>query len=133
MFRPILVALLSSNIACAYHNAPSSIRLDSAFTLAPGEQAVVDGGGLHVEFRLVLSDSRCPADVMCVQAGNATLEMNVQVGGGSTDTVHLSTTLGKNITTLSSYRLELVRLEPYPYSSSRIDPATYRATLRVTH
>jgi hypothetical protein len=34
--------------------------------------------------------------------------------------------------THDAVRIELVRLQPYPFSSSAIDPASYQATFVVT-
>ena len=70
---PSLVALLLL-VSCATSPIdPRTVRLDAEFTLAPGQTAQVEGGGLRVTFYGVSADSRCPTGVTCVWEGDAAL------------------------------------------------------------
>jgi hypothetical protein len=105
-----------------------TVRRADRFTLAPGAIAVVEGEGVRVEFVGVVGDSRCPADVVCVRLGEAIVHLRVydasitayELRTGSAD-------LGS--VTHRDLRIELVDVQPYPFSSRRIAPADYRATL----
>jgi hypothetical protein len=107
--------------------APSGeVPLDREFSLRPGESATVESTGLRVTFLSVLSDSRCPADAVCVWAGDAVVALSVGRTG-----VELRSTSAPE-TALGAYRLRLERVEPYVYSGKTIEPAAYRAVLKVT-
>jgi len=110
--------------------AGPTVPLAEQFTLAPGESAFVEEASVVVRFLRVSSDSRCPADAVCIQAGDAIVL--VRVGGGGAE-YELHTNDGSRAAvTHGAFRIELVRLEPYPFSGSAIDPASYRATLVVS-
>ncbi len=102
--------------------APSEVAAGQEFTLAPGTAALADG--LRVGFERVVSDSRCPADVVCAWAGEVVVE--VSAGGGDARQLRP----GESFTT-GGHRVRLVRVEPYPASASPIAPQDYRATLVV--
>ncbi|MDH3495855.1 MAG: hypothetical protein OER21_03770 [Gemmatimonadota bacterium] len=98
--------------------------------LAPGQEVRV-GGLLHVWFGEVLSDSRCPTDVVCVWAGNAEVQIGLALGTGPTHPFRLNTTLQPASADFGGYRVTLVALTPAPVSTRLIDPAEYRAHLKV--
>ena len=107
--------------------APSAeIPLGREFSLRPGESATIESTGLVVTFLSVLSDSRCPADAVCVWAGDAVVALRVGRAG-----VELRSTSAPE-TAVGAYRLRLERVEPDVSSGKRIEPADYRAVLKVT-
>jgi hypothetical protein len=105
--------------------------LTEQFTLAPGESASIEDSSLSVEFPRVSSDSRCPADALCIQAGDAVVQVRV-TGGGTVEYELYTNDKTRSSVAHGAFRIELVRLQPYPFSSSAIDPASYRATFVVT-
>lgn len=98
--------------------------------LAPGQEVRV-GSLLRIWFGEVLSDSRCPTDVVCVWAGNAEVQIGLALGTGPTHRFVLNTTLEPASADFGGYRVTLLALTPAPVSTRRIDPAEYRAHLRV--
>lgn len=56
--------------------------------LAPGESAT-SLDGLRVTFLEVVSDSRCPMDVMCVWMGEAVVLLEVQPRGGEAERLEI--------------------------------------------
>lgn len=109
-----------------------TVPLNERFTLAPGEVASVSTAGLRVEFVRVTGDSRCPADAVCIQGGDAIVQVRV-TGGSSPALLGLHT--GDSSQASADYenaRITLVDLQPYPFSSRTIGADEYRATLRVT-
>jgi hypothetical protein len=102
------------------------------FVLAPGESATVSGAGLTVGFERVLNDSRCPADALCVTAGDAEIALSVRRRGRPADALFLRTAESRNRAEIGDWALSLTRLDPYPFSSGQpIAPGDYRATFRV--
>jgi hypothetical protein len=106
--------------------------VNERFTLAPGEVAVLDDTDLRFQFVGVTGDSRCPADAICIQGGDALVQIRASDGNSSTllslhtgDSSQASAVFG-------GARITLVELQPFPFSSRTIAADEYRATLRVT-
>jgi hypothetical protein len=123
---------LAAVSACGDTVAGPSIPLDEPFTLAIGESTTVSGAQFVIEFTGVTGDSRCPADAVCIQGGDALVAVRVS-GGGTAATFELHTgDASRASVTHRGYRISLVKLEPYPFSSRPITDAEYRATFAVT-
>jgi hypothetical protein len=106
-------------------------RLNQQFTLAPGEVAEIESTTLRVQFVGVTGDSRCPADVVCIQGGDALVHIHV-AGEGSIADYELHTGDSSRATVMhQGMRIQLVDLQPYPFSSRAVAPGDYRATLVV--
>ena len=128
MSRKTVCFIILGAIGCSSSPAAPSaeVPLGREFSLKPGESATIESTDLRVTFLSVLSDSRCPADALCVWAGDAVVALSV----GRTDVELRSTSAPE--TSLGAYRLRLERVEPYVYSGKTIEPADYRAVLKVT-
>ena len=100
-------------------------------TLAVGQSADVPGAALRLTFQAVTGDSRCPADVICIQGGDAVVHIEVQSSTGGSVDYDLHTGNMKPVQH-ASVTIELVELTPYPFSSRPISPSEYRATFRIT-
>jgi hypothetical protein len=108
-------------------------EIGTPFKLNFGQQASIDSGRIDIAFTNVTEDSRCPSDVVCIQAGQATLSVSVEVNG--TDAGQYSLTVGpkdKSVATFGQYSINLVSLDPYPVSTSKIEKSDYVATLVVS-
>lgn len=116
--------------ACLESATGPTVPLDQSVTLTPGQRVSLEGTSLRVTFVRVDGDSRCPADAVCIQGGDATVRLAVVDDGRSRD-VELRT---GNVQPVRSgdYTFLLEQLQPYPFSSKAIDPGEYRLTLRVT-
>jgi hypothetical protein len=129
MRQTFLVVGMALWAACS----PSSptARLNQDFVLAPGESARITGADVSVRFVGVQGDSRCPADVVCIQGGDAIVRIEVLSTAAAARLYDLHTgnmrpVLHEDLT------IALVELAPYPFSSRTTQPGEYRATLRVT-
>ncbi len=112
--------------------SPQSPSPDQDFELRAGATARIDGSDLSVRFDDVPSDSRCPVDVQCITAGDATVALFV-TGGGSADAAHLVHTLDEpRAARHGAWSVALVRLEPRPVSTRKTPRSNYVATLRVS-
>ena len=106
--------------------------MNERFTLAPGEVARINGVDWRFEFVRVTGDSRCPADAVCIQGGDALVQIRA-TGGSSPALLGLHTGDSSQASAVyESARITLVELQPYPFSSRTIGPEEYRATLTVT-
>jgi hypothetical protein len=99
--------------------------------LAPGQAASVPEAGVTLRFDGVSGDSRCPADAMCIQGGDALVQIVVLPTRGASQAYALHTGDMRPVSH-EDLTIALVELSPYPFSSRPIQPADYRATLRVT-
>ena len=91
------------------------------------------GAGFRLVFVRVSGDSRCPADVVCIQGGDAIVHLRVIDTGGATADYALHT--GDSSRAVAAHRqarIELTQLDPYPFSSRTIAPGEYRATVTVS-
>jgi len=120
---------IAPNVRCG--NAPAG---DSSPTvLRYGEPVTVGNDGLSLTL-LAIADSRCPKDVTCIWAGQATVLIDADAGNGPL--LQVSLTLGdgpaQRAAILDGYILEMVKLEPYPVSTEQISQAKYVAHLTIT-
>ena len=104
--------------------------LNEEFVLAPGEVASVESVDLTIRFIGVTGDSRCPADVVCIQGGDAIVHIEAR-SAGSTQSHELHTGNMQPVQH-GSLTIALVDLKPYPFSSGKIEPNDYRVTLKVS-
>src|SRR5215218_3904137 len=88
-------------------------RLDEPFQLPRGQVADIAGQRLTVAFTSVESDSRCPANVQCVRAGEARVHVELRQLGRQPEDVVLATEGAQpRYATYGAYDVHLVTLEP---------------------
>jgi hypothetical protein len=128
-----VVLLLVLPLGACDESAPvgPTAPLNQRFTIQPGQSTEVEGTPLRVLFLRVSADSRCPADVICIQAGDATVLVRALESQSSDYELHTGAQ-PRVVTTPSGYRIELVELQPYPFSNRPILPSDYRATFIVS-
>jgi hypothetical protein len=114
----LIGAGLSACVPAPALTAPASAA--AAFTARLGETANL--GGRTITALSVLEDSRCPADVMCIQAGTAKILVRVQRGRKATNTV---VGLDRPADVGGAW-LHLGTVCPYPLASRPVSPADYR-------
>jgi hypothetical protein len=105
--------------------------LDQQVVLAPGVATRIDQTSLTVRLAAVLEDSRCPANSNCVWAGDALIRIEVMPPSEGHSEYDLNVT-GTKTAIHSGVTISLVRLDPYPATSTTIPQADYRATVRAT-
>jgi hypothetical protein len=108
-----------------------TVRLNEPLTLAPGETALLPSGGVQMLFVGVTGDSRCPADALCIQLGDAAVRLRVFDAGVTRDyELHTDTSRPTSFTHLDLH-VELMQLQPYPFSNRVMQSSDYRATIVV--
>ena len=114
--------------ACLGNGPTAPTPFDRQVVLAPGQTAAL-AEDFSIRFVGVVGDSRCPADAFCVLGGDAIVRIDVMTPG---DTVSRDLhTANTQPVLYGGARIELVQLDPYPFSARPIEPGEYRATLRV--
>jgi hypothetical protein len=128
----VTVALVawSLGVGCAAHPAQPSRPLGQPFDLRAGVSAVV-ADDLRVTFNGVRSDSRCPMDAVCIQAGEAIVALTLSPSAAAAVERELRTSPGLSEVSYLSYVVKLVALAPYPKSTQQIRPEDYVATLSI--
>lgn len=112
--------------------APGTIALGRDFSLRAGAAALTSDGSLRVGFDGVTSDSRCARGEQCVWAGDATVQVWLQLGSGAKVGRQLHTTPQARQTVRAlCHALRLVRLDPTPVAGTVIAPADYTVTLSL--
>jgi hypothetical protein len=123
--------LASLTVACGPRPQPQPASAGGRLTLAPGQTAAVPGETLQLKFDEVASDSRCPSDVACIQAGDAVVSFTVIAADRTRQRYEVHTS-GPTSVMHAGLTIALEGLEPRPVSSRPIRPADYRLTLRVS-
>jgi hypothetical protein len=101
------------------------IFLDKEFTLMVGQTGLFQLMNLSITFNKVISDSRCPSDVICIWTGEVQIEVLIKIDEQQ-QTVIMSDK--KNQYNFSNLELNLLKVEPYPTSRQQIKPSDYKAT-----
>ena len=135
--RPTAALALSSLLlwaACASLSggtvtaASQAVAFDQSFTLKPGDSVVVGAERVTVAFDRVTADSRCPRDVQCIRAGDATVLVRIARNGQPDGPVELKTTPGGATSTMGAFTLTLNELQPVPRAAQPTQAPEYRAT-----
>jgi hypothetical protein len=128
----LLTIAVVAIVAAACDESPTgpSVGFGASVTLAPGEVVQLAGTSTSVTFVGVMGDSRCPADAICIQGGDAIVRLTID-DGGAPRAIELHTGSMRPVES-GGLTFHLEDLQPYPFSSRTIAPHEYRATLRVT-
>jgi hypothetical protein len=125
--RSFLLSILAVALAACGRGGLAA-DLDAPIQLTPGQSAVFSAQKLEVHFAGIENDSRCPADVACVWAGEVIVQLAVRSDGKSTQ----HSVRESQSTTVDGYTIAVLQVLPARSSSARIAPADYRVTLKVT-
>jgi hypothetical protein len=132
LFTTAVALVWCSSVAfgCAAHPSQPSRPFGQPFDLKAGTSAVV-ADGLRLTFDRVRADSRCPQDVVCIQAGEAIVVLTLSQSAAEQAEREVRTTPALSEASYLSYVIKLVALAPYPRSTQQIRPEDYVATLTV--
>ena len=124
-----IAAIGALGVACDSPTRPTVAEVGEPFSLKVGSSAKV-GDIVTVKFDRVVSDSRCPLDVLCITAGSAMIEIVVTIGG---DEARLGLTTDPPAWNVihGGFTFRLVELQPYPRASRPTPAKDYVVTLNV--
>jgi len=137
-----LLAPLALSVACADATTAPSKQLTPSRSLGGpakrqgiaipiGQTVVIAGTTLRITFSAVESDSRCPIEVDCFWAGDASVDLSFSHGTNSSSAT-LHTTLNPTSTVFDGFTIRLLSLAPDQSEENPIDPTTYVAFVQVT-
>lgn len=87
----------------------------------------ISGLDLSLTPLTVVEDSRCPSDVVCIQAGTVRVQVLIQSGlGEGAITMSLNTPI-----TTEAEEVTLVSVTPYPISTKEISSSEYRFVFEI--
>jgi hypothetical protein len=124
----LMLLCLVVGAACDESPVGPIVPFGEPFTLAPDGIAAFDG--VLVEFTGVSGDSRCPADAVCIQGGDALVHIRVTTDVRREYELHTGDSTRAAVVH-GPFRISLIDLQPHPFSSRTIDEDDYRATLTV--
>ena len=107
---------------------PRAAAVDDTVRVQLGRSATLDAGRLVVTFVARLSDSRCPANVVCVWMGDAAVRIAARAGRISVEH-DLHTGIEPHSLSVDRYVVTVIGLTPYPGTDEQGTPTV---GLRVT-
>jgi len=131
--RALVAVVCLLAVAGCDEKAPTgpSVGFDQQIILAPGDVMTVESTDVRLQFVDVVGDSRCPADALCIQGGDALARVRAyRRGASSLYELHTGDS-SRATATHGPVRFALVQLQPYPFSGRTIAQADYRLTLSI--
>jgi hypothetical protein len=125
----VFLLLLAGSVSCSSDTIKASFGEE--FALPLGKTAAVGDDNLTFMFVDVISDSRCPSGVECIQAGEAKCSMHIVYHGAASDVIFIQG--GGNTPSfgeLNSYDV-MYKLEPYPEAGKEIAKSDYMLKITV--
>lgn len=123
-------AVLALGIAAATAACnPAGPDLPATLTLSIGQSA--SAGGARVTLVALVSDSRCPMNALCIQAGDAVVRLAVRVDGRQQEFELALRDETQRTRTFDEHLVELEAVDPYP-AGQPIPPADIRVTVVVS-
>ena len=115
-------------VALAACGRGGAAALDEPIQLAPGQWASFKAEKLEVKFVGIDEDSRCPADVTCVWAGEVVVRLALRRDSRNKE-VSVKEAQGLAV---DGYTISILQVLPPRASSTPVAPADYRVTLKIT-
>lgn len=119
----LAVAVLAAGVGSCSRAAlaPEPANLPTSpvsFELVPGAQVALPRGAT-LRFIALVSDSRCPAGVQCIHAGEAMLRLELDATG-RTHAFELATAPPRDAATVGVYRIGLLDVSRPPTPQARV-------------
>jgi hypothetical protein len=132
----LLIAAFSLGSSCSKSGDKRLTEGTIELKLHESADGNLNGNRVKIGFEGVVSDSRCPANAICVWQGAATATFSFSKNG-SNHRFNLSTiTMEPNYkkdTIISGYKIELINLLPYPGTFTPPAPdSDVKAELQIT-
>ena len=124
----VLLAAGAGGVSCGGGITTVS-QLPATVTLRLAQQVLISPANFRLQLDEIVLDSRCPVDVVCIQAGSVNLRFSViQSDGGVAGfflyTEHTFSSLG--------VVLRITGVAPDRHAGVVIDPRDYRITLAIS-
>ncbi|MGH1403083.1 MAG: hypothetical protein ACRBDL_02460 [Alphaproteobacteria bacterium] len=128
----------------AYIKIITAVFVVSLLFIGVSQIVIADGNAVHLRFGqsvtkqgmtitfVDVSDSRCPADVQCIWAGEVIVSLHVKVGSGEVKDAELRQSMGGEYTVIEGKKLQLKTVTPHPRTDQDYDDSDYRAVIEIT-
>ncbi len=132
MKKLIIILFLFTNFRCFYNpTGPVHTELGKEFDLKYGKKAVIGEENLHITFKDIVEDSRCPIGYECFWAGNGAVLLKIEKANEDILIDTVNTTLEPRTLYYKYYHITLKNLKPYPAADTVIKKGDYIITLFV--
>lgn len=126
----------SKQDGCA--GSATTFQLNEPFILCWGSTASQAGQpDFTIKFEDLVEESRCPTDVICIQAGRASVSIVLhKATEGKSDTLSLGDYFGtahSDSTTFGTYKIKLLEVLPAPVSTAQTPEEEYKVKLLITN
>lgn len=128
----ILIMALALILAACAPAAPDGVFEAGQIVLRPGQRLNDMQSGSVLTFVEIVTDSRCPADAICVTSGFVQALFEIEQG---TETRQVTLTLGDmtdadiNSVAVAEWTVTLIEVNPYPLASQPVDYSEYTITI----
>ncbi len=105
------------------------------FQLRPNQAAQVNAEPIQITFITISEDSRCPLEVSCIRAGQATATFKLQGQANQENTFELTLAAAQSdlaVHQLDGYSIQLMKVDPYPKTTQTIKPLDYKVTVVIS-
>ncbi|MFC2018832.1 hypothetical protein ACFLU4_02595 [Chloroflexota bacterium] len=131
----ILVAIAITSLLLGCATTPGEVKAGPGeeFSLRIGQTARITGEDLKINFQEVTEDSRCPRDVTCIWAGQASCIVRLTHNNSSYTMTLTEPGIAEQYTreNYNGYQLAF-RVQPYPREGEKIPADDYRLLLIVS-
>ena len=132
-FTSVVILLCVIISGCNSIPAQTSVSLGRQFILPLGKTVSVPEENLLIKFVSVEADSRCPKDVVCIQAGEARCAMQVTHDGLTSDLTFVDKGgINGSSTASKDEFIFSFTLLPYPESTQPAASRKYQLTMTIT-
>ena len=135
LFSIIVIILIAGCVKQIPQESAISANLDTPFQLEINQIASIDSNDIRIKFLNITEDSRCPSDVVCVWEGQATVVVNIVKNNQNLGDFSLTNRAAHEdlaMKNFDGYSIKLMKVDPYPKSTQRIDTSDYTITLIVS-
>jgi len=109
-----------------------TFHLGDTLSINYGETLFDKEDNLSIKFENLISDGRCPIDVICNWEGDADIELKfINYSNVTSFSLHTAKSYFSANTTIDVYNIELIDLLPYPYSKFQIPISEYSAKIVI--
>ena len=132
----IVIILISSCVKQVPQKKTINAILNNSFQLKINQIAFIESENLKIKFLNVTEDSRCPSDVLCFWAGQATVALNILQNGKNLGDFNLTIRAGQYddlaVKNFAKYSIKLTKIDPYPEHPQEIEISNYIVKLIVS-
>jgi hypothetical protein len=99
----------------------STAPLDDTVTVQLSQRAMTRDRSVQLTYVKLVSESRCPANAICVWQGDAAVQLKAETIGATVDTT-IHTALDPKVIAIGANQISLLEVQPYPGTGASPTP-----------